>query len=137
MDTQYAFSQVLQLSQKISKNRYMHQNYVTCTLHTFLVSRVEFIEAILSPAVQSACSRDSVTILQYTQTLDGYNVPFCGLIQGMSSKFRSHFPHLQGAKNWSSTTPRYVLTETLHSFAPTATKSAHDIHVQYSQCQLS
>ncbi|XP_023714366.1 transmembrane protease serine 9 isoform X2 [Cryptotermes secundus] len=47
--------------------------------------KVEFIEAILSPAVHWACSRDSVTILQYKQTLDGYNVPFCGLIQGMST----------------------------------------------------
>jgi hypothetical protein len=82
----------------------MHQKYVTYTFHKLFISRVEFIEAILSPAVQSACSQDSVTILQYKQTLDGYNVPFCGLIQGMSSKLRSYLPHLHGAQNLSSKT---------------------------------
>jgi hypothetical protein len=77
----------------------MQQNYVTRTFHNLFISRVEFIEATFSPAVQYACSRDSVTILQYKQTLDGYNVPFCGLIQGMSSEFRSYLPHFQGAQN--------------------------------------
>ncbi|XP_021921069.1 ovochymase-1-like isoform X2 [Zootermopsis nevadensis] len=47
--------------------------------------RVEFLEVRLSPAVESACVRDSVMILQYSQSLDGYNVPFCGLIHGIST----------------------------------------------------
>jgi hypothetical protein len=74
------------------KGKQRHQNFDTMHTHPILfVFRVEFIEAIVSPAVRSACLRDAITILQFGQTTEGYNVPFCGLIQGVSSKQRSGF----------------------------------------------
>jgi hypothetical protein len=60
-------------------------------MHThpiLFVSRVEFIQAILAAAVRNSCPQDAVTILQYSQSTAGYNVPLCGLIQGVSSRQR-------------------------------------------------
>ncbi|KAJ9573739.1 hypothetical protein L9F63_008863, partial [Diploptera punctata] len=48
--------------------------------------RVDFLEATLAPLVAGACVEDSVTILQRSQPqLSGYNIPFCGLLAGVSS----------------------------------------------------
>lgn len=71
----------------------LRKGTATGTHSVLFVSRVEFIEAILSPAVKHYCPRDSVTILQYSQyshSSNEFNVPFCGLIQGVSSEYTKH-----------------------------------------------
>jgi len=69
------------------------QRHCKCDMtHThpiLFVSRVEFIQAILAAATQNSCPRDAVTILQYSHSTTGYNVPFCGLIEGVSSRQRT------------------------------------------------
>ncbi|KAJ4448674.1 hypothetical protein ANN_00064 [Periplaneta americana] len=47
--------------------------------------RIDFIQAILATAMNNACPQDSVTILHYTPNSTGFNAPFCGLIDGMST----------------------------------------------------
>lgn len=46
--------------------------------------RIDFMETLLAPAVDSACSEDIVSILNSKQ--EGYNAPFCGLLRGYSGK---------------------------------------------------
>jgi len=46
------------------------------------------MQVILAAAVRNSCPQDAVTILQYSQGTANYNVPFCGLIQGVSSRQR-------------------------------------------------
>jgi hypothetical protein len=68
----------------------MHRKCDMMHTHPILfVSRVEFMQAILAAAVRKSCVQDVVTILQYGQGAAGFNLPFCGLIQGVSSRQRS------------------------------------------------
>jgi len=96
----------------------------TMHIHPILfVSRVEFMQAILASAVRNSCPQDAVTILQYSQSTAGYNVPFCGLIQGVSSRQRPAGTVLPTAvlachaETYSRTADRHFELFTSHSIA--------------------
>ena len=67
----------------------MTSSWFFLSTHPILfVSRVEFMQVILAAAVRNSCPQDAVTILQYSRGTASYNAPFCGLIQGVSSRQR-------------------------------------------------